>query len=300
MNKPSISTTLKDFLIHLRLKVNFYLIPTYLYGILLANGNILTLKFLRDFIIIHLFLRGGVNALNDYYDRDEQGPVGGLEKPPPVRGNSLLYLACLWKLIGFYLSMRYSSVNLSIFYVISMLVSVAYSHPSIRLKGSAFWSVTVTALFQGFGIYYCGTILGSRDGNDNLSSVQFWIGGLIMTISTVGGYPLTQVYQIEQDRQQGDRTFAVCLGADQTFQFSLICLLISGLMNAFLFGYYYHWWEGLGSFGYFLLFLYLIRQWQMKFEKQTVLENFKSFHRLMTFHSSCIYVIYLGRILHLF
>jgi len=300
MNKPSVNATLKDFLIHLRLKVNFYLIPTYLYGILLANGSILTLEFLRDFIIIHLFLRGGVNALNDYYDRDERGPVGGLEKPPPVQGNSLLYLACSWKLIGLYLAMRYSSMNLSIFYVISMVVSVAYSHPSIRLKGSAFWSVTVTALLQGCGVYYCGTILSSHDGAYKLSSGQFWIGALVMTISTVGGYPLTQVYQIEQDRQQGDRTFAVCLGAEKTFQFSLICFMISGLMNSFLFGYYYYWWEGLGSWSYFLLFLYLIRQWQMDFDKQTVLENFKSFHRLMTFHSSCMYAFCLGHVLFFF
>ncbi len=65
-------------------------------------------------------------------------------------------------------------------------------------------------------------------------------------------------------------------------------------------GVEHHWWEGLGSLGYFSLFLYRIRQWQMKLEKQTVLENFHSFHRLMTFHSSCIYVVYLSHLLHLF
>jgi len=35
------------------------------------------------FVALHVFLYAGATAFNSYYDRDE-GPVGGLERPPPV------------------------------------------------------------------------------------------------------------------------------------------------------------------------------------------------------------------------
>ena len=88
-----ITTILTNFFIHLRLKFNLYLTPIYLYGVLIANENIFTLKFLTKFIILHVFLYDGVNTLNDYYDRDEHEPIDSLQSSPPVIGHSLFYLS---------------------------------------------------------------------------------------------------------------------------------------------------------------------------------------------------------------
>jgi len=293
------TTILENFFIHLRLKFNLYLAPIYLYGVVIANGNIFTLKFLTEFIILHVFLYGGANALNDYYDRNEQGPIGGLQSPPSVKGHSLFYLAWLWKLIGLYLSVRYSSsVNFVLNYFVCILMSVAYSHPKVRLKGNPLWSTLVVALLQGFLIYYFGTAVGTNDV-PKLSSPKFWIGGFVIALQTLSSYPLTQVYQIEQDSHQGDRTLAIFLGVKKTFQFHCICLLVSGTVNSMLIGYCYHWWEGVIIFINSFVFLYGVQQWKKKFERQTVVENFKSLHRLLTVQTVCLYVFCLGHLLHI-
>ena len=282
---PDTIILLRNFFIHLRLKFSLFLAPIYLYGIIIGNGNIFTLEFLVQFIGLHVFLYGGVFALNDYYDRNEQGPIGGLRNPPSVQGHSLFYLAWLWKLIGLYLSITYSSsMNFLLNYIVCVLMSVAYSHPKIRLKGNPFWSTLTAVLLQGFLIYYSGTIL-SNDTVFQLSPVKFWLGAFVVVLLTLGSYPLTQVYQIEQDRRQGDRTLAIYLGVEKTFQFASVCLFSSGILNSILIGCYYHWWEGVIIFVGSFLFLFDIQKWKNKFERQTVLENFQTLDRLFSFQT---------------
>ncbi|UJR11369.1 hypothetical protein I4U23_015549 [Adineta vaga] len=260
---------LENFFIHLRIKFILFLVPIYLFGIVVANGNIFTWNVLIEFIILHVFLYGGVNALNDYYDRDEQGPIGGLEKPPPVNGHSLFYLAWLWKLIGIYLSMKYTSVKFVFAAFVCIFMSIAYSHPKIRLKGNPLCSILIVISLQGFLTYYFGTIVDTSNIS-KMSSFKFWMGAYVIVLMTLGTYPLSQVYQIEQDRLQGDRTLAILLGVEKTFQFSCICLFISGLVISILIGYYYYWWEGFLVFLNAFLLIYGVQQWNNKFDRQTV------------------------------
>ena len=301
MLEPSDTVTLlQNFFIHLRLKFSLFLAPIYLYGIIIANGNIFTWEFLIEFLSLHIFLYGGVYALNDYYDRDEQGPIGGLENPPPIRGDTLFYLAWLWKLIGLYLSVRYSSsVQFVLNYILCIFMSVAYSHPKIRLKGSPFWSTSMTVILQGFFIYCLGVALNNNNNPFEISAVKFWMGAFVIIFLILGCYPLTQIYQIEQDKRQGDRTLAVVLGVEKTFQLVCVCLFISGTLNALLIGYYYHWWEGviifLGSF----LFQYDLQKWKDIFAKQTVLENFQTLHRLFSVQTIFPFVFCLAHLLHI-
>lgn len=288
---------LKNLLIHLRLKFNIFLAPIYLYGVVISNGDIFSLVFSREFLILHVFLYGGVNALNDYYDRDEQGPIGGLQNPPPVKGHSLFYFAWLWKLIGLYLSVRYSS---SVHFVLAaglcIVMSVAYSHPKIRLKSKPLWSTLIVMLLQGFLVYYFGSIVNIRNDHQ-LLSLKFWLGAFIVTLLMLGSYPLTQVYQIEQDIRQGDRTLAVVLGVEKTFQFSCICLMVSGIMNSIFIGYYYHWWESLIILLHSLLYIYGVQHWKRNFSRQTVVENFQSLHQLLAIQTVCLYIFCLAHLL---
>jgi len=296
---PDTIALLKNFFIHLRLKFSLFLAPIYLYGIIIGNGNIFTLEFLIQFISLHVFLYGGVFALNDYYDRDEGGPIGGLQNPPLVKGHSLFYLAWLWKLIGLYLSVVYSSsVHFVLSYVVCILMSVAYSHPKIRLKGNPFWSTLIAVLLQGFLIYYSGAVL-SNSNVFELSPLKFWMGAFVIILLTLGSYPLSQVYQIEQDNRQGDRTLAIYLGVEKTFQFASFCLLISGTLNSILIGYYYHWWEGVIIIISSFLFQYDIQKWKNKFERQTVLENFNSLHRLFSIQTVFPFMFCVGHLLHI-
>ena len=80
---------------------------------------------------IHVFLYGGITAYNSYYDRDE-GPVGGLLRPPPVT-QPLLGFSIGMQLIGLALSAAVGW-ELTLLYATVMLLSVAYSHPAFRWK----------------------------------------------------------------------------------------------------------------------------------------------------------------------
>lgn len=99
--------SLKNFVIHLRLKFNLILIPLFCFGyffIIHANSNLRTdpfrlfvsegtdfrgSTFWLQFIILHVCMYGGANSLNSYYDKDE-GPIGGLKNPPPVNATTLI------------------------------------------------------------------------------------------------------------------------------------------------------------------------------------------------------------------
>src|SRR5262249_17600688 len=79
---PSRRATARTRLVHLRLPFQLLLAPVFLWGLALGGGGV-TVPVLLGFVAFHLFLYGGAPAFNSYYDRDS-GPVGGLERPPPV------------------------------------------------------------------------------------------------------------------------------------------------------------------------------------------------------------------------
>jgi 4-hydroxybenzoate polyprenyltransferase len=73
---------LLPLLVHLRLAFQILLAPIFLWGFLLADGTV-SGRFWVAFVAFYVFLYGGTTAFNAFYDRDE-GPVGGLERPPAV------------------------------------------------------------------------------------------------------------------------------------------------------------------------------------------------------------------------
>src|SRR5439155_22738881 len=87
----------KSLFVHLRLHFQLLLAPVFLWGWLVAGGG-LSWSVAIAFVALHVFLYAGATAFNSYYDRDE-GPVGGLERPPPVLP-ALLPVALGMKAIG--------------------------------------------------------------------------------------------------------------------------------------------------------------------------------------------------------
>ena len=67
---------------HLRLPFQLTLAPLFLWGFLLADGQI-GVRAVLAFVSLHLFLYPGITAFNSAYDRD-QGPVAGMARPPLV------------------------------------------------------------------------------------------------------------------------------------------------------------------------------------------------------------------------
>jgi hypothetical protein len=115
------------------------------------------------------------------------------------------------------------------------LVSMAYSHPAIRIKKYPYASWLIAGLFQG-----CFTLVMAYSGLtttgwENFAEASFLIPGLLTTLLLWSAYPLTQVYQHKEDGRRGDRTLSLSLGIQGTFVFSAVWFLISGAAFAWYF-----------------------------------------------------------------
>jgi len=151
-----------------------------------------------------VLLNGGTLALNSAFDKDT-GPIGYLDKPPPIpRGLGLFGIVLI--ALGLLLATLISTDYL-VAYSICTVMSVLYSCPPARLKSVPFADLAINCGGYGALTFYggwaaAGAPLGLEGG---LSVAGFFMlfGGL---------YPLTQIYQIESDAASGDRTLAVFLG----------------------------------------------------------------------------------------
>src|SRR3989344_3962740 len=89
-----------NFILHLRLNYNFLILSApFLLGALYMPKIVDVYNFLYLFVVAYIFLFGGVNS---YFDKDE-GPIGGLEKPPKM---NKWMLAASWsfQIVGLALS----------------------------------------------------------------------------------------------------------------------------------------------------------------------------------------------------
>jgi 4-hydroxybenzoate polyprenyltransferase len=266
---------LRTLLVHLRLPFQLLLAPVFLWGWLLAGGG-LSSSVVLGFVAFHVFLYGGVTAFNSYYDRDE-GPVAGLERPPPV----------LPALLPFSLGVKAAGLALSIMvgwqfvllYAVFAALSFAYSHPRVRWKAHLVASVLTVAVGQGFVAFLAGW--AARRGElTSAWTLEAAVGALSATFLILSLYPLTQVYQIEEDRARGDRTIAVAWGPRGSFAFSLVCLALGG---ATMVGVLY---RRYGAADALLAAIALLVQfgaialWASRFESHRVIENYRRVMRL--------------------
>ncbi len=283
-----ICQALVRFLIHLRLKFVAILVPIFLWGAFISEEP-LHASFWSGFILFHLCLYGGVNALNSYYDRDE-GPIGGLKQPPKVDG-SLFYLAWGIQILGFVFAFALP-IGFRLIYLTAMGMSLAYSHPAIRLKGSPIGSVLIVAIGQGWLTYWAGWIANRGDAL-SIFAGRGTLGGLAITIITVGFYPLTQIYQTEGDCTKGDLTLAVWLGVRKSFQFALVCVALAGVCMFLLFWFYFRPLEAIVLSGYFIGLWRFIYKWGHNYHPTDQMGNYHIVMRLSLANSGS-FTVYLA------
>ena len=269
-DKPVMPIAAGRFLRHLRLQFQLLLAPVFLLGYGLS-GATPDLAFLGLFLLIHIGLYGGATAYNSYYDRD-QGPIGGMKHPLPVGSVELyggvgLQLLALIGLMGWGLSMFLAGLAM-------FLLGIAYSHPRWRLKARPVFSLVMVTFGQGLVPFFMG--LSAADGG--LGEAGFAPAALTACAATLmitGIYPLTQVYQIDEDRARGDQSFAVSYGPQGVFRFSRILVGVGMGLMAWLFfsgAIFHRFWMWLLPVGY-LAFLVILRVWARRFPRQTVYQN---------------------------
>jgi 1,4-dihydroxy-2-naphthoate octaprenyltransferase len=209
---------------HLRVPFQLSLAPLFLWGYFLASLH-LTPAFFLGFVAFHFCLYTGITAFNSAYDRDK-GPVGGMLTPPPVPPGLLLF-SLLVQAVGAMLAAGVNRVFLAIYLIIAAM-GAAYSHPRTRWKAHPVASAATVFIGQGALGFLAGWAAASG-GLAGVGSERGTWGMLSAAFTTLGLYPLTQVYQIEEDSARGDRTLAVVLGPAGALRFGFLCLTLAAI-----------------------------------------------------------------------
>lgn len=226
---------MKNILLHLRIPFSFFLLPIYLFA-LSQSPHVDVTKAWWVFFILHFMLFPASNAYNSYYDKDE-GSIGLLENPPPVT-KKLLYTAWAIDLLALVLGWVWVGEFFVIYLIVYGLISKAYSHPAIRLKKYPIISWLVVTLFQGALTYlavYQAIIPNFQIFK--LTHFQILLPAFICTSNLLAIYPLTQVYQHEEDARRGDLTMSRVLGIRNTFLNAVFWLGLSGVGFLIYFGF---------------------------------------------------------------
>jgi 1,4-dihydroxy-2-naphthoate octaprenyltransferase len=213
----------------MRLPFQMTLAPLFLWGLFVSEAR-LGISAALGFLSLHFFLYPGITAFNSAFDRDS-GPVSGMERPPEVPPR-LLSFSILLQLVGAVIAWSVGLAFLLIYCAIALLAA-GYSHPAIRWKASPWGSAAVVALGQGLLGFAAGWVAGSGALPD-LAGEHFLLGGLTAALTTLGLYPSTQVFQLEEDGARGDRTLALALGPVRALRLGSLCLALAGAAGAWL------------------------------------------------------------------
>jgi 1,4-dihydroxy-2-naphthoate polyprenyltransferase len=211
----------------LRFPFSIFLMPIYF----LALGECEQINSLNAnliFIILHVFIYPASNGYNSYMDRDT-GSIGIIEKPLPAT-KQLFYVTIFMDLIGLLLAL-FVNINFFLLLLLYIAASRAYSYRGIRLKKYPIIGFLTVIIFQGANVLYM-VILGVSD----IAFTEIPILLPLAACALIGGfYPLTQIYQHQQDKQDGVTTISYMLGVKGTFIFTII---LNALANILLFSYY--------------------------------------------------------------
>ena len=271
--------------LHLRIPFSYFLMPVFFFA-LGISPNLVESRLLWVFLTVHLFLYPASNGYNSYFDKDEKS-IGGLKNPPPVN-KGLYYLAILFDVIAIVLGLMMIGVLFSVMLFLYGLASKAYSHPSVRLKKYPIGGWLLAGFFQGcFTFVMC--YLGINDFKlENTLNTKVLMAAALTSVMLWGNYPMTQVYQHEEDAKHGDQTMSMILSIRGTFIFVQVVFLLAAVGFVLFFRSFY-------SMRYAYLFLLSLAPvvlffmyWFYQVWKDTSKANFMNTMRLNFISATCL------------
>jgi 4-hydroxybenzoate polyprenyltransferase len=279
----------KSTLLHLRIPFSFFLLPVFCFAWSISEASWQTS--LLIFFVLHFLLYPASNGYNSYFDKDE-GSIGGLKQPPKVSrelyvASLLLDLAALG--LGMLIGWEFTLMLL-----IYGLISKAYSHPSIRLKKYPFTSWFVAGFFQGcftFGMVWWG--LNKPDAVSALLNIEVLFPALLSSLLLWAAYPMTQVYQHEEDARRGDQTLSLKLGIRGTFYFTAVFFLLAAVTYSIYFSQYFHWSRSLLFLAFLLPVIFYFLFWFMKVYKDDQAADFEHTMKLNMFSALCMNIFFI-------
>ncbi|MGH7628455.1 MAG: UbiA family prenyltransferase [Gemmatimonadales bacterium] len=164
-------------------------------------------------------LNGGTLAINSAFDRDE-GDVAYLRAPPPPPAHLFAFGLTLM-LAGLAVALLLPGDYVAA-YAVCLLLSLLYSVPPVRLKavGGADWLINM----WGFGTLtpFAGW---AATGVAVSPAGRLVLLGFCPLFAAF--YPLTQLYQIDEDLRRGDRTLGIRLGVRASLLAATGCALLA-------------------------------------------------------------------------
>ena len=274
---------------HLRFGFSLFLMPVYWFALSQADSINLPNAILI-FIILHLLVYPASNGYNSYMD-DDKGSIGGIEKPLPIN-KQLLYVSVMMDfaavLLSFIISWR---TALAVF--IYIIASRLYSYRGIRLKKYPLIGYLTVVICQGALVYYIVSI----SVNETVAIQNILFPAIISSMLIGGTYPLTQVYQHQQDRADGVTTLSYLLGVKGTFLYCGVVLLVavllltvylvnSGQVNSLLI-----------YFAAMIPVLVYFTKWFLQVDKDKTQANFKNLMYMNYIASVCSNIAFIGMII---
>jgi len=166
-----------------------------------------------------IFLNGGTLAINSVFDKDE-GDIGYLIAPPPLPRHLLAFSVALLgggQLLAFALPLAFR-----LDYALCFALSLLYSVPPFRFKAVA--GVDWVINMWGFGTLTPFAAWAATGRPLDAGHALILLGFCPLF---AGLYPLTQLYQFEEDRRRGDRTLALILGMRASLAVAVGCTLVA-------------------------------------------------------------------------
>jgi 4-hydroxybenzoate polyprenyltransferase len=265
LDSPRIRTRLErilphgwlPYLLHLRPRAWPIVSAHMTVGFLLASGAALTGENLGRWALAVLAWgvlgNGGTLAINSVYDRDT-GDIGYLDNPPPIpRFLLAVSLAALFvgSLVASVLGNQFLAA-----YSVCLVMSILYSVPPIRAKARAGFDVLINA--AGFGGL---TVFAGWAALDRPLASPIVLVTLGFFFLFVAFYPLTQIYQMDEDRERGDHTLALALGKRNALLLSLLAVVLAFICFLGEAGAHYLTWRSAGLVIALVLWLALLIPW---------------------------------------
>jgi hypothetical protein len=227
---------MRSTLLHLRIPFSYFLLPVYLFAVG-VSPNFTEDSLLWTFVIIHLLLYPASNGYNSYFDKDEKS-IGGLKNPPPVN-RGLYYTSLIFDALAFLLAYLKVSLLFALMIFIYGLISKAYSHPAIRLKKYPIIGWITVGLFQGFFTFIMSYVGVNHFEFGQLMQAKVLLPAALTSVMLLGNYPMTQVYQHEEDAKHGDKTLSMMLGVRGTFLFVQVVFALASIGFIIYFNNYF-------------------------------------------------------------
>jgi len=263
----------------LRFHFSLFLLPVFLF----ALGQVPVINWTKAvlvFFILHVLVYPSSNGYNSYMDKDET-PIGGLRVPlKPTR--QLFYTSVVMDVAAILLSLLVSFI-FALGILLYILASRAYSYRGIRLKKYPVIGFLTVFIFQGALVFFI-----TYHAVHWPQTLQVPLLPCIISSLLIGAlYPLTQIYQYEEDKEDGVITISMLLGKKGTFVFSMLLFLSATFLLFIRF-------QQSEQMSYWYLFLLIMLPvvlfflfWMMKVWKKEKEANFKNSLRMNALATIC-------------